>query len=88
DLVAHSPDILAAFLQHPSKEDTFTNSVCKLVHEQYIADIRKISSEHAGWHFGASSATTKQLEDFSIEEMAWEMETSAPALWNLLGGLL
>ena len=47
-----------------------------------------MSSERAGWHFGASSTTTKQLEDFSIEEMAWEMETSAPALWNLLGGLL
>jgi len=47
-----------------------------------------MSSERAGWHFGASSTTTKQLEDFSIEEMAREMETSAPALWNLLGGLL
>ncbi|KAG1768805.1 hypothetical protein EDD22DRAFT_999735 [Suillus occidentalis] len=47
-----------------------------------------MSSEHAGWHFGASSTTTKQLEDFSIEEMAQEMETSAPTLWSLLGGLL
>ncbi|KAG1839900.1 hypothetical protein DFJ58DRAFT_667470 [Suillus subalutaceus] len=50
--------------------------------------MQTISSEGAGWHFGASSATTKQLEDFSIKEMAGEMETSAPALWNLLGGLL
>ncbi|KAG1775698.1 hypothetical protein EV702DRAFT_931378, partial [Suillus placidus] len=47
-----------------------------------------MSSEHAGWHFGASSTTTKQLEDFSIEEMAQVMETSTPALWNFLGGLL
>ncbi|KAG2111453.1 hypothetical protein DEU56DRAFT_920025 [Suillus clintonianus] len=86
DLVAHSPDILAAFLRHPSKEDTFENSVRQLVHEQYITNIREMSSERAGWHFGASSTTTKQLEDFSIEEMAREMETSAPALWNLLGG--
>jgi hypothetical protein len=88
DLVAHSPDILTAFLRHPSKEDAFINSAHRLVREQYITDIRKMSSEDAGWHFGASSTTTKQLEDFSIEEMAQEMETSAPTLWNLLGGLL
>src|SRR6267154_5621536 len=88
DLVAHPPDILTAFLWHPSKEDTFVNSAHQLIHEQYITDIWEMSSERAGWHFGASSTTTKQLEDFSIEEMAQEMETSAPALWNLLGGLL
>ncbi|KAG2150786.1 hypothetical protein DEU56DRAFT_701986, partial [Suillus clintonianus] len=78
DLVVHSPDILAAFLRHPSKEDTLVNSVRQLVHEQYITDIQEMSSERAGWHFGALSTTTKQLEDFSIEEMAQEMETSAP----------
>ncbi|KAJ8591097.1 hypothetical protein M405DRAFT_932356 [Rhizopogon salebrosus TDB-379] len=86
DLVAHSADILTAFLQHPSK--VFTHSAHKLLQEQYITDVRKISSENAGWHFGASNATTKQLEDFSIEEMAEEMENSAPELWSLLGGLL
>lgn len=47
-------------------------------------EIKHLSSEEAGWHFGALHVTTKQLEVFSVDNMA----LCAPALWNLLGFLL
>ncbi|KAG2041279.1 hypothetical protein BDR03DRAFT_979686 [Suillus americanus] len=56
--------------------------------KQYIKEIKSISSEEAGWHFGPSHATTQQVEDFNIEEMGREMQSCAPALWDLLGFLL
>ncbi|KAG1729207.1 uncharacterized protein EDB91DRAFT_1028323, partial [Suillus paluster] len=59
-----------------------------LVQEICTAEVRRLASEDSGSHFGASSATTKQLEDFSVEDMAQEMIRSAPELWALLGALL
>ncbi|KAI6163520.1 hypothetical protein EDD17DRAFT_1776034 [Pisolithus thermaeus] len=45
-------------------------------------------SENSGWHFKASNTSTKQLEDFSLKEMAWDMEDTTPEWWSLLGVLL
>ncbi|KAG1731026.1 hypothetical protein EDB19DRAFT_1912702 [Suillus lakei] len=56
--------------------------------EQYIKEIKSVSSEEAGWHFGLSHTTTQQVEDFNIEEMGREMQSCAPTLWDLLGFLL
>ncbi|KAF8836713.1 hypothetical protein BDN67DRAFT_1014445 [Paxillus ammoniavirescens] len=35
----------------------------------YHEEILSLASQMGGWHFGASSTTTKQLEDFSLEDM-------------------
>ncbi|KAG2053043.1 hypothetical protein BDR06DRAFT_1054969 [Suillus hirtellus] len=51
-------------------------------------EIKHLSSEEAGWHFGALHVTTKQLEAFSVDDMAIDMASCAPALWDLLGFLL
>ncbi|KIK24171.1 hypothetical protein PISMIDRAFT_99041, partial [Pisolithus microcarpus 441] len=47
-----------------------------------------ITSEERGWYFSALNVTTKQLEEFSIDNMARDMEICAPELWRLLGFLL
>ncbi|KAI5982402.1 hypothetical protein EDD15DRAFT_2144998, partial [Pisolithus albus] len=54
----------------------------------YRAELKEITSEDRGWHFGALNVTTKQLEEFSIDDMARDMEICAPELWKLLGFLL
>ncbi|KAI5982251.1 hypothetical protein EDD15DRAFT_2181145 [Pisolithus albus] len=54
----------------------------------YRAELKEITSEDRGWHFGALNVTTKQLEEFSIDDMARDMEICAPELWRLLGFLL
>ncbi|KAG1906365.1 uncharacterized protein F5891DRAFT_1125670 [Suillus fuscotomentosus] len=51
-------------------------------------EIKHLSSEEAGWHFGALHVTTKQLEAFSVDDMAIDMASCAPALWDLLGILM
>ncbi|KIJ58556.1 hypothetical protein HYDPIDRAFT_68993, partial [Hydnomerulius pinastri MD-312] len=88
DLLLHSPNILSAFLKHPSNDDKLLQCSAELIRNSYLRELRDIASEESGWHFGASSATTKQLEEFSIEEMARDMERHAPGLWDLLGILL
>ncbi|KIK95409.1 hypothetical protein PAXRUDRAFT_140723, partial [Paxillus rubicundulus Ve08.2h10] len=47
-----------------------------------------LTSQTSGWHFGASSAITKQLEDFSLEDMAGGMLACTPTFWHMLGMLL
>lgn len=59
----------------------------KATREQYIREIKLILAE-GGWHFRLSHMTTQQVEGFSIEEMGREMQSCAPALWDLLGHLL
>ncbi|KAI6165502.1 hypothetical protein EDD17DRAFT_1774941 [Pisolithus thermaeus] len=51
----------------------------------YRAELREITLEKRGWHFGALNVTTKQLEHFSIDEMARDMEICVLELWRLLG---
>ncbi|KAF9234423.1 hypothetical protein BU15DRAFT_89990 [Melanogaster broomeanus] len=61
---------------------------CDIVKYTYLREIRDLASGESGWHFGASNASTKQLEDFSIEDTASKMESRAPRWWSLLGTLL
>ena len=88
DLLLHSPDILSAFLMHPSKNNKSLQHSAEFIKDSYLRELRDVVSEESGWHFGASNATTKQLEDFDIEDMARDMERRAPGLWYLLGALL
>ncbi|KAG1906319.1 uncharacterized protein F5891DRAFT_1182571 [Suillus fuscotomentosus] len=90
DLLLHSDEIFEALIQHPSRQDN--KSLPTVIHDtlrkQYFTEIKTISSEEGGWHFGPLHATTQQLEEFSMEEMGLEMQSRAPALWDLLGFLL
>lgn len=46
-----------------------------------------MASDHK-WNFCASNTTTKQLEGFCLEDLAWDVTTCAPELSALLGMLL
>ncbi|KAG2365344.1 hypothetical protein BDR07DRAFT_1481464 [Suillus spraguei] len=54
----------------------------------HFDEINHLSSEEAGWHFGALHVTTKQLKAFLVDEIAIDMASCAPVLWDLLGFLL
>ncbi|KAG2050830.1 hypothetical protein BDR06DRAFT_890960, partial [Suillus hirtellus] len=90
DHLVHSDEIIEALNKHPSRQDNKSQPTANhnALRQQYITEIKLISSEEAGWHFGPSHATTQQLEEFSIEEMGTEMQSHAPALWDLLRLLL
>jgi hypothetical protein len=56
--------------------------------EIYTAEVCRLASEDSGSHFETSSATTEQLEQFSVEDMAQGMIHSTPEFWALLRTLL
>ena len=55
--------------------------------KKYIDSIKELTYNE-DWHFNASHASAKDLEDFHIEDMALNMKMLAPDLWNILGLLL
>ncbi|KAF9236980.1 hypothetical protein BU15DRAFT_49361 [Melanogaster broomeanus] len=60
----------------------------ELISDSYLKEIRHAASEDGGWHFGASTATTQQLEDFNLDDMGRDLEAHAPGLWSFVGLLL
>ncbi|KAI5983338.1 hypothetical protein EDD15DRAFT_2132205, partial [Pisolithus albus] len=88
DLFACSGEILSAFLQHPTSQHQFSRNLISVAESMYLQEFQCLTSEDSGWHFKASCTSTKQLEDFSLREMALKMEVSAPKWWSLLGTLL
>ena len=88
DLLLHSTEILDAFLAHPIKNQNFMQHCAKLISSSYLKEIHHVASEDRGWHFGASTATTKQLEDFNLNVMAHDIEVHAPGIWTFVGLLL
>jgi len=88
DLLARATDVLDIYLRHPVTRVNITRHSCDITKRTYLHEIRNLASAESGWHFGASNSSTKQLEDFSLEEMALEMENHAPHWWSLLSTLL
>ncbi|KAF9234053.1 hypothetical protein BU15DRAFT_66045 [Melanogaster broomeanus] len=88
DLVPCAIDVFSAFLQHPSTQDKLKDFMLTRTGSTYHDEIVSLASQMSGWHFGASSTTTKQLENFSLEDMAEGMLAHAPTFWRMLGMLL
>ncbi|KAG2064074.1 hypothetical protein BDR04DRAFT_996511, partial [Suillus decipiens] len=88
DLLTCCDEIFNAFIHHPSHQAGALQCTNQVMRELYIQEIKSISSEEAGWHFGPSHATTDQVKDFDIEEMGIQIQTCTPALWDLLRFLL
>ncbi|KIK78746.1 hypothetical protein PAXRUDRAFT_163142 [Paxillus rubicundulus Ve08.2h10] len=88
DLVPCAIHVFSAFLQHPSMQDKLKDFILTRARSTYCNKIVSLASQTSGWHFGASSATTKQLENFSLEDMVGGMLARAPMFWRMLGMLL
>ncbi|KIM70513.1 hypothetical protein SCLCIDRAFT_6195 [Scleroderma citrinum Foug A] len=86
--VVHATDVLDIFLWHPVTRDSVIQHSCDIIKHTYLHEIHGLASAESGWHFGVSNSSTKQLEDFSLEEMVLEMENHAPQWWSLLSTLL
>ncbi|KIJ14140.1 hypothetical protein PAXINDRAFT_79788 [Paxillus involutus ATCC 200175] len=84
NLLERSEEIFKVFLQHLAVRD----KLFEILKDTYLQEIQYLASKDSGWHFGASKMSTKQLEDFSLGEVARKMEACAPNWWSLLGTLL
>ncbi|KAG1721899.1 uncharacterized protein EDB91DRAFT_1064206 [Suillus paluster] len=47
-----------------------------------------MARQETGWKFSALNASSDQLEDFKLEDMARDMQSLAPELWGMLGDVL
>ncbi|KIK81842.1 hypothetical protein PAXRUDRAFT_155150, partial [Paxillus rubicundulus Ve08.2h10] len=59
DLVLCTIDIFSAFLQHPSTQDKLKDFILTKAGSTYHDKIVSLTSQMSGWHFSATSATTK-----------------------------
>ncbi|KAG5645462.1 hypothetical protein DXG03_006007 [Asterophora parasitica] len=51
-------------------------------------EVTRLASTESGWHFSASNASASQIQAFSVEDMATQLENQAPFMWKVLGNLL
>ncbi|KAF8126322.1 hypothetical protein EV363DRAFT_1401849 [Boletus edulis] len=78
NLVSHCSDVFLALLHHSDMHDKLAELCFDAVKETYHQELHVLASEDNGWHFGASRVTTKQMEEFSLTEMAENIELNAP----------
>jgi len=86
-LVDQSPEIFRTFLGNPATREKVVDFCLNTAGRTCLQEIHSLAAEESGWHFGACSASTKQMEDFSLEEMAKQMEAYAPKWWAFIGML-
>ncbi|KAJ8519093.1 hypothetical protein ONZ45_g3922 [Pleurotus djamor] len=54
----------------------------------YKEEVSGISSQRAGFHFGASKTTEEKIRGYQLGEAIQQVSNGAPQLWNLLSTLL
>ena len=93
-LMSHGPDLLITlrtFLvnkDEPSLESPRSVASEITMTETYAQKICDASAGENGSHFNVSHTSLNQLEEFSVNDLARQMEQSAPQFWRLLNVLL
>ncbi|KIK93323.1 hypothetical protein PAXRUDRAFT_145328 [Paxillus rubicundulus Ve08.2h10] len=88
DILLHSTDIIGTILVHPMRNPNIIQHLTKLAKNSYLKEICDVASMQGGWNFGVSTATTKQLDDFGLDDMACDFKAHAPGFGGFIGALL
>jgi hypothetical protein len=86
-LVKDASNIITALSRHSHSATSVFTWANEIVKKRYLDSIKELTCNEE-WHFNASHASAKDLEDFRIEDMAIKMKILAPELWDILGLLL
>jgi len=78
---------MTAFSHHLNSKDSAFDWASTTMRKKYSESIKSLVCCEE-WHFNASHASAKELEDFRIEDMAVTMRRLAPDLWLILDVLL
>ncbi|KAG1805967.1 uncharacterized protein BJ212DRAFT_1283110 [Suillus subaureus] len=85
DILQNKQLILDALLK--SAEDSLSTElkwVTDLIKDVSARKMVVLSAKESGYHFDVVHTVLEQLEDFSIEELAKDMEKLAPVTWDFL----
>lgn len=88
DIVESVPKLINVFLEQASTKDMAIKAVLRFSMERYTTELMALTHPNAGFHFAATKTTETRLDGTQLTEMATEMGTIAPSLWNLLDNLL
>ena len=83
DLGSNIPIILSVLYYHPPFSEKVTHWAHDLMRHKYGVMARSLSHKTNGWHFSALHTEAEQIHTFQIEEMAEQMQTQAPQLWDV-----
>jgi len=91
-LMSHGPELLIALRKFLNKNvrgvPPSTSVASEIMMETYAQEIRHASAGENGSHFNVSHTSLNQLEEFSVNNLATQMEQCAPQFWRLLDVLL
>lgn len=92
-LLSHGPeliDTLQNFLTVNCRDyrDSELHRASEMMLVIYAREVCEASAEANGSHFNVSGTSLTQLEEFSVEGLAQQMEEYAPRLWKLFHVLL
>ncbi|KAF7296795.1 hypothetical protein MIND_00910500 [Mycena indigotica] len=86
-ILAASDEILGVFLSAEETRDRTRQWVGHIAAETFTEELEILTHQPTA-KFNASHAVIKELEEIDIEDMARDMESSAPILWATFNGLL
>ncbi|KAL4245543.1 hypothetical protein ABKN59_010509 [Abortiporus biennis] len=84
DLLANALSIVSSFSRYPSVR----HSIDTQTELAYAKEMEALVSAERGWHFSVLRATSAQVRDFKLEDMAATMEEVAPGLTRLFDTLI
>ncbi|KIJ10936.1 hypothetical protein PAXINDRAFT_32866, partial [Paxillus involutus ATCC 200175] len=92
-LLSHGLDLintLRSFLNenHRDHHKSELDRASEMMMATYAREVCEASAEANGSHFKVSRTSLNQLEEFSVDVMAQQMEDCAPRLWKLFNVLL
>lgn len=84
EIITSAPIIIHGFKHQP----VIQKIVHQIAEETYTSEIQELVDKDNGWHFGASTATAEQIQQFRLEDLGQNIKSKAPNLWRMVGGVM
>ena len=86
--IEQCPHLLYILSNNSSTNKITTDYSLAVATNVMMGEVAHTATRQSGWHFSVRMASPEQIDSFSIEEMANQLEKETPILWKLLGHLL
>ncbi|KAG2754117.1 hypothetical protein P692DRAFT_20721119 [Suillus brevipes Sb2] len=88
NLVQKGSEICTHLYQYPNTHTSISLWAYGIVRSALSAEIKDLTRKENGLHFHAKSATTEQLENLFMPQLAEKIRRHAPTVWRLIFSLL
>jgi hypothetical protein len=88
DTIDNIKPFLSTLLDHRGLHNPMLQWALAVTNRDHAQSIQQLTRTSEGWHFAASNASADQISDFQLEEMAQQIENTAPRLWKTVTALL